>query len=160
MSPLTDTQAIATQTNALSLTELYEVDDHLWLEETVKLLRAGKLAELDIENLIEELESLGKRDRHRVESFLQQIIRHLLMLHYWIDEVDRNSSHWQAEILNFRDQLNRYLTSNLRNHLSQELEGLYEMSVSYVQVKSGGQIQSMPEDCPYSLEQLLNIDYL
>ena len=159
MSP-TDTQAIATQTKALSLSELYEVDDHLWLEETIKLLRAGNLDALDVENLIEELESLAKRDRHRVESFLQQIIRHLLMLHYWQEEVDRNSSHWESEILNFRDQLNRYLTTNLRNHLSQELESLYKTSVSYVQAKSGGKIQSMPDDCPYSLEQLLDIDYL
>ena len=86
MSSTTDTQAIAPQTEPIKLAELYEVDDHLWLEETVKLLRAGNLADLDIENLIEELESLGKRDRHRVESFLQQIIRHLLMLHYWTQE--------------------------------------------------------------------------
>ena len=160
MSSTTDTQAITPQTKSIKLAELYEVDDHLWLEETVKLLRAGNLADLDIENLIEELESLGKRDRHRVESFLQQIIRHLLMLHYWTQERDRNSNHWKAEIFNFRDQLNRYLTTNLRNHLNQELEDLYKSSVSYVQTKSNDQILEIPLNCPYSLEELLDKDYL
>lgn len=157
MSPLTDSQAIAPQ---LPLTELYEVDDHLWLEETIKLLRAGDLSSLDLEHLIEELESLAKRDRHRVESFLEQIIRHLLMLQYWEAERERNSKHWQSEIFNFRSQLNRYLTTNLRHHLNQELETLYQNSVRYVQLKSDDQISAMPLACPYALEELLDKDYL
>lgn len=45
----------------LSLKELYEIDEHLWLEETIKLLKANHLEELDLENLIEELENLGRR---------------------------------------------------------------------------------------------------
>lgn len=43
--------------------QLYETDDHLWLEETIKLLKENRLEELDVENLNEELESLGIRDK-------------------------------------------------------------------------------------------------
>ena len=67
----------------LSLKELYEIDDHLWLEETIKLLKANHLEELDLENLIEELENFGRRDKAKVASLLEQIIRHLLLLQYW-----------------------------------------------------------------------------
>lgn len=62
---------------------LYEQDEHLWLTETIKLLKENRLAELDIQHLIEELEALSKRDKNRVESFLRQIIIHLLLWQYW-----------------------------------------------------------------------------
>lgn len=54
----------------LSLKELYEIDEHLWLEETIKLLKTNHLKELDLENLIEELENLGRRDKAKVASLL------------------------------------------------------------------------------------------
>jgi hypothetical protein len=62
-----------------SLKSLYEQDEHLWLTETIKLLKENRLEQLDIENLIEELEDLTKRDKNRVESFLRQITIHLLL---------------------------------------------------------------------------------
>ena len=67
----------------LSLKELYKIDENLWLEETIKLLKANHLEELDLENLIEELENFGRRDKAKVASLLEQIIRHLLLLQYW-----------------------------------------------------------------------------
>ncbi len=67
---------------------LYEQDEHLWLTETIKLLKENRLAELDIQHLIEELEALSKRDKNRVESFLRQIIIHLLLWQYWLEEFE------------------------------------------------------------------------
>ncbi|MFN9555727.1 MAG: DUF29 domain-containing protein, partial [Dolichospermum sp.] len=65
------------------LQRLYEIDDYLWLEETIKLLKAKNLENLDLENLIEELESLGRNDLNKVRSLLRQIIIHILLLEYW-----------------------------------------------------------------------------
>ncbi len=64
----------------INLKELYEIDDNLWLEETVKLLKEKKFTELDLENLIEELDSLARRDKLAMASLLEQIIRHLLLI--------------------------------------------------------------------------------
>ncbi len=72
---------------------------------------------MDIENLIEELEDLSKRDKNRVESFLRQIIIHLLLLQYWTEEYEYNHQYWQGKIANLRIQLNRALTTNLKKHL-------------------------------------------
>lgn len=137
------------------LKNLYEIDENLWLEETIKILKENRLEDLDIKNLIEELESLSKRDKNRVSNFLEQIIRHLLLLQYWTREQERNKNHWRAEIQAFRTQLRKYLTTNLHNYLANELIIIYQDALEYVQEKTGLSVD-FPQECPYTLEQLLN----
>jgi Domain of unknown function DUF29 len=140
------------------LQQLYEIDDYEWLLETIELLKQGRFNELDLENLIEELEDLGNEKKNAVASLLEQIIRHLLLLQYWTEENERNGHHWQAEIVGFRNQLKRRLTGNLRNYLSQEMLDIYADALKYVQVKTKSQV-NFPQECPYTLEQLLDVDY-
>ena len=146
-----------TVTEKINLKQLYEIDDNLWLEETVKLLKEKKFAELDLENLIEELDDLGSEKKHKVESFLQQIIRHLLLLQYWESEYDRNYRHWRAEIFSFRTQINERMTTNFHNYLSQNLTKIYKKARKYVTEKSG--LNNLPQQCPYTLAQLLDEDW-
>ena len=143
-----------------SLKSLYEQDEHLWLTETIKLLKENRLEQLDIENLIEELEDLTKRDKNRVESFLRQIVIHLLLLQYWTTEYEYNYRHWQGEIATFRIQLNRALTTNLKQHLLNNVEDIYKESVFIVNQKIGLNLDIFPSICPYSLEQLLDKNWL
>lgn len=151
---------MAITTNSTSeLKRLYETDDHLWLLETIELLKQGRFEELDIENLIEELESLAKRDQHKVKSLLEQIIRHLLLLQYWSEEYERNKNHWRSEIRSFRVQLKDRLTTNLSNYLISIFENIYQDALGYVQEKTGFTV-NFPEQCPYSFEQILDINYL
>lgn len=107
-----------------NLKQLYEVDDVQWLEETIELLKKQQFQQLDWENLIEELEDLGKEKKNAVASLLEPAIRHLLLLQYWTSELDYNQVHWQEEIYNFRIQLKRRLTTNLRNYLEAELTSI------------------------------------
>ncbi|NCS12516.1 MAG: DUF29 domain-containing protein [Microcystis aeruginosa Ma_QC_Ch_20071001_S25] len=137
------------------LKTLYEIDDSLWLEETIELLKAKNFEALDLDNLIEELEDLGNEKKFRVASFLQQIIRHALLLQFWISEREYNQAHWQAEIISFQYQLKRYLTTNLRQYLEQEFEQIYFESLRYVRQKNDNKV-NFPDTCPYSLEELLD----
>lgn len=143
-----------TTLNQNQLKELYEIDEYLWLEETIKLLKKKRLHDLDLEHLIEELESLSKREKNRVSSFLEQIIRHLLLLQYWTEQ-SQNQNHWRAEIQSFRTQLKKYLTTNLQNYLNNELNSIYEDALEYVRQKTGFSVD-FPEQCPYTLDQLLD----
>ncbi|MDJ0731249.1 MAG: DUF29 domain-containing protein [Crocosphaera sp.] len=145
-------------TKTHNLQRLYEIDDYLWIEETVKLLKEKKFDELDLENLIEELEDLGSEKRYKVESLLKQIIRHLLLLEYWDREYERNYRHWRSEVFNFRDQLNDRMTTNFYNYLEGNLAKIYQKARKYVQIKSG--LDTFPQDCPYTLKQLLDEDWL
>jgi hypothetical protein len=142
-----------------NLQELYEIDDNLWLEETVKILKEKRFDDLDLDNLIEELEDLGSERKHRAASFLEQIIRHLLLLEYWQAEYEYNGHHWRSEIVNFRNQLKGRLTKNLENHLEDNLNQIYDNAVRYVREKTKHSV-NFPKNCPYSLAQLLDNDYL
>jgi predicted unusual protein kinase regulating ubiquinone biosynthesis (AarF/ABC1/UbiB family) len=146
-------------TQVSELYSLYEADNEQWLAQTLKLLKEKRLENLDLEHLIEELEAVGRRDKLTVESFLEQIIRHLLLLQYWEKQYEYNSNHWRAEIISFRIQLNEYLNQNLRNHLQENQSKVYQKALRYVNQKTGRTIH-FPEDCPYTLEQLLNQDWL
>ena len=102
-----------------ALKQLYELDDSQLLGETISLLRNHQFQQLDLEHLIEELEDLGKEKKNAVASLLEQVIRHLLLLQYWTKETEYNTINWQEEIYDFRTQLKREMTTNLRNYLEE-----------------------------------------
>ncbi len=138
----------------INLQELYDNEYDQWLTEMVKLLKNRDLENLDYENLIEELEDLGRSEKNAVKSLLLQIIIHLMLYQFWQLEKDRNANHWAAEIITFRVQLEDKLTTNLRNYLVDELPKIYQNALLIVRKKT--QLNSLPEQCPYSLGQLLD----
>ncbi|WP_080604590.1 DUF29 family protein, partial [Microcystis aeruginosa] len=74
------------------------------------------------------------------------------------DERTYNRSHWRSEIVNFKNQIDTYLTTNLRNYLTQELPLIYQKAFNYVREKTDNQVR-FPGECPYSLENLLALDW-
>ncbi|WP_233422938.1 DUF29 domain-containing protein [Planktothrix agardhii] len=141
----------------MDLKTLYETDDVEWLQETVKLIKNHQFEQLDLENLIEELEDLGREKKNAVVSLLEQIIRDLLLLQYWTGEVEYNRVHPEEEIYSFRVQLKRKITTNLRNYLDSEFESIYQDALGFVKIKTQNSVD-FPLECPYTLEQLLNIE--
>jgi hypothetical protein len=142
----------------MDLKTLYETDDVEWLQEIIKLIKNHQFEQLDLENLIEELEDLGREKKNAVVSLLEQIIRDLLLLQYWTREVEYNRVHWEEEIYSFRVQLRRKITTNLRNYLESESNSIYQDALGFVKIKTQN-IVNFPLECPYTLEQLLDINW-
>jgi len=67
-----------TQTNK----NLYNTDYHLWVTETVNQLERGEFSILDLENLIDEVSDLSRREKRKLESLLTRLFEHLLKLKY------------------------------------------------------------------------------
>ena len=86
---------------------------------------------------------------------MEQIICHLLLLQHWSQY---NQSHWKAEITGFRTQLKRKLTTNLQKYLLKELPFLYQDALVYVKQKTSFEVE-FSVICPYSLEELLNVNW-
>ncbi|MEH2362774.1 DUF29 domain-containing protein [Nostoc sp.] len=136
---------------------LYEQDYHLWLETTLKQLQEGDLGHLDWEHLIEEIERLGNEQKHKLESYLLQLLKHLLLYQHW--SLPECKNHWEVEIDNFRVELRKLTKSkNLYNYLLTVLEEVYIDALRQAKKKSG--LNSFPQTCPYSIEQILDVDYL
>ena len=142
----------------MDLKKLYETDDVEWLQEIIKLIKNHQFEQLDLENLIEELEDLGREKKNAVASLLEQIIRDLLLLQYWTREADYNRVHPEEEIYSFRVQLRRKITTNLRNYLESESNSIYQDALGFVKIKTQNSV-NFPPECPYTLEQLLDINW-
>ncbi|MGI0479601.1 DUF29 domain-containing protein [Geminocystis sp. CENA526] len=100
---------------------------------------------------------MARRDKLALQSLLEQIIRHLLLIQYWEEERDRNDHHWCSEVTSFRDQINDRMTKNFYNYLGENRVLIYRKARKYVIDKSG--INTFPKQCPYSLDQLLDEDW-
>ena len=142
----------------LNMRDLYELDYLAWYEKTLEQLKNNDSNELDLESLSEVLENLVRDTKRSGESYLRQIIIHLLLIEYWESE-KINRCHWAAEIINFRSELETDMTTNLKKHLDLVKENIYQKALKYVTKKTELNKILFPIQCPYSLEQLLNDDW-
>lgn len=140
--------------------DLYEDDFALWADRQAAMLRDKRFDELDLENLIEEVEDLGRRERDMVESYVETILEHLLKLA--LSDAERPRRGWLATVDKQRAKLARKLTTTLRNHLETELPALYaglRRPVARQLEKDGVSLDALPTTCPYSLDQILDPDW-
>jgi Domain of unknown function DUF29 len=152
---------MTTQLPEMSLQNLYDRDYVRWLDLTVENLRQRNLINLDWEHLIEEIEALGNEQRRKVESYLKQLLIHLLLYKYWEQERSYCDRGWENEIDNFRDELEFLLRSKtLYNYCSQQVSQVYIKARKQAIKKSNLAPEIFPEQCPFKLEEILNSDYL
>ncbi|WP_414550291.1 DUF29 domain-containing protein [Anabaena sp. CCY 0017] len=84
---------------------LFDQDYYLWLRTTINQLRTGQFSAVDLDNLLEELEDMGRREKRTIKSLLIKLLEHLLKLKCWDTERERNQGHWKGEIRTFRRQI-------------------------------------------------------
>jgi hypothetical protein len=145
----------------MTIKDLYEQDYPAWLEETARQLQQQEIDLLDWEHLKEEIEALGNEQRHKVDSYLLQLLIHLLLYQYWHSERERCARGWKDEIGNFRVELELLLESKtLYNYFLTRIAVIYPKAVKRVRQKSELPAAIFPESSPYSPEQILDSDFL
>ena len=139
--------------------DTYEEDFPLWAERQGALLRARRFDELDLDNLVEEVEDLSRRERDAVESHAETIIEHLLKLA--LSPAPRPRRGWLVTVDKQRAKLGRKLTTSLGNHLRTELPQLYAgVRRPVARALAGGRAKAaLPAVCPYTLDQILDPDW-
>src|SRR5437868_2639214 len=91
------------------MTKLYEQDFLAWTEDQADALRRRSVNELDWENLLEEVESLGRQERNELRSHLIVLLVHLLK---WRVQPDRRTRSWALSIAEQRREAERLLGEN------------------------------------------------
>jgi hypothetical protein len=135
---------------------LYDQDFALWINETVKQLKSGDFSQVDLENLIEEIECLGRSERKTVDSVLSRLLEHLLKRCY-VNLPDCYRG-WEIEIRNFRKGLKREFKNSpsLKNFMLEIFPESYEDALEAM--KEDYPNTSFPDICPFpdNVDQLLN----
>lgn len=141
--------------------QLYESDYLEWLSITATQLQERQLDQIDYENLLEELDGLGREQRNKVASYLRQLLIHLLLYAYWESEKAYCAKGWETEIDNFRFELELLLKSKtLYNYFLTEIEFIYSKAKKQVIKKTEFPTDCFPPNCPFSAEQILDSDFL
>ncbi|TVR67530.1 MAG: DUF29 domain-containing protein [Candidatus Competibacteraceae bacterium] len=134
---------------------LYETDFYRWTQEQADLLRQGQFnrVDLDLANIAEEIESMGKSQRDAVESYLANIIMHLLK---WRYQPERRGTRWELSIDNGRYQVSRKLRNNpsLKPHLSTMVNEEYRQARKNASWETGLPLVTFPDECPFTVDQI------
>lgn len=112
------------------INKLYERDFSLWVEDTVAKLKTRKFDELDLDNLIEEIDSLGKRDKRELRNRLDVLLNHLLKRCYIPSP--ENYRGWELTIREQRKQVQRLLeeSPSLRNYLFEIFAEIWNVALA------------------------------
>lgn len=134
---------------------LYETDFHTWTLNQATALQAQNWAALDLENLIEEIASLGRQERRELRNRLGILLGHLLK---WQFQPEKQSKSWKATIREQRHAVNVLLKENpsLKPYLSEAIIEAYEFGLALVVRETPLDYEDLPQDCPYTIEQVLN----
>ncbi len=149
-----------TKLNASSETTstLYEKDFYAWTQEQAKLLREGAWKCLDIVNLAEEIESLGKQQRQELRNRLGVLLGHLLK---WEFQPHKRSKSWFVTLREQRREIRDLLEENpsLKPYLLEALHKAYQAGVDLGVRETPLTDRDFPAECPYTIEQVLDATF-
>ena len=139
-------------------TGLYDQDFQLWLEQQTDLLRQKRFDELDLDNLIEEIDAIARRDKREVESRLIVLLIHLLKYRY---QAQKRSRSWLGTVTEQRSELELVFrdSPSLRAYAASVLESSYAKARKRALRETRLSLETFPPICPYNLEQVLDEDF-
>lgn len=148
-------------------TPLYDADFYAWTQEQAQLLRLAQSAtaeqprqwdSVDLDNVIEEIESLGRQERNELVNRLGVLLGHLLK---WQFQPERRGTSWQAIIREQRRRVKRLLSESpsLQPYLVEAMQEAFDDGVDLAVRETGLPYEKFPADCPYSFEQAIDADF-
>ena len=131
----------------------YSEDFYGWTQEQARLLREHRINELDLENLLEEIESMGKSEKRELESRLEVLLMHLLK---WQYQPNFQGKSWELTIREQRAKSIRHLKENpsLKALLAEIFEYAYEGARMGAARQTGLSLEIFPTSCPWTFEQV------
>ncbi len=137
---------------------LYGRDFYAWTTEQAELLRAGRLSDADIQNIAEEIESLGKREKRELASRLTVLVLHLLK---WRYQPVLRSRTWRLTLEEQRNQFEDHLADNpsLKSGIGGTIQTAYRDAVLRAARETGFERDAFPFVCPWSIDQLVDRNF-
>jgi hypothetical protein len=139
--------------------DLYEIDFFAWTQEQSRLLRERRWEDLDLENLIDEVGSVGRSEKKEIYSRLKVLMAHLLN---WKYQPGARSAAWSGTIREQRSRLAMVLedSPSLSGQPAAVIENAYLAARLLAAKETGIDFTLFPEDCPFTVEQVLDEEFL
>jgi hypothetical protein len=137
---------------------LYAQDYHLWLEYTVDLLKNKKFLELELENLIEEIESMGRSEKNALRSNLRVLLMHLLKYKF---QPQNRANSWLYTIYEHRQRLQEAFVDSpsLKYYYKEVFDSCYQHARKEASIETGLPLSIFPKDYPFSVDETLDSDF-
>ena len=137
---------------------LYDLDFYAWTAEQAALLRAGRLDQLDIDNIAEEIDTLGRSEKRELVSRLTVLLTHLLK---WQVQPSYRGASWEATISVQRAELADHLADNpsLRPSLDGFIVSAYRRARMAARGETGLSDKAFPTICPYPFADAIRDDF-
>ena len=138
---------------------LYELDFYAWTQSQAYLIQNQKWAELDIINLVEEIEALGRKERQELRSRLGLLLGHLLK---WQHQPTQRSNSWLATIREQRREIHILLkeSPSLKPYLEEALQISYESAIDLAVRETNLPFETFPTLCPFTIDEIFSSDFL
>jgi Domain of unknown function DUF29 len=138
---------------------LYEADYLAWIATTVQHLKQGDYDSVAWENLIDEIEDMGRSEKHRLKSNLIVVLLHLLK---WEYQRSHRSRSWAGSIIEHRGRIQDALkdSPSLKPYLEDILAEAYTRALKQALAETGLPADTFPAECDYEIAQILNDDFL
>ena len=137
----------------------YDSDFHLWSQNQAAAIRDGRFAEIDLENVAEEIESLGRSDKREIKSRLEILLIHLLK---WQFQPEKRKSGWNSSIVTARlgvaDLIDE--SPSLKNFPAEKLASAYFAARLKAASETRLSVKRFPVECPYSIAEIMDFDFL
>ena len=142
----------------------YEDDFYAWTQYQAEVLRNLRTRDnrFDRQHLAEEIEDLGKSERHAVRRQVRRILVHFLKLGY--SPAREGHFDWTGSIIDARAALDDKLSTTLRRDLEEALIRLYAVArkravVDLLKYDERETASSLPSECPYTIDRILAEDW-
>ncbi|GIX42347.1 MAG: hypothetical protein KatS3mg129_2080 [Leptospiraceae bacterium] len=135
--------------------KLYEEDFYLWIKTQIELLKEKRWELIDIENLIEELESMGRSEIRSLASYIGILFAHL---YKWDQFPEKRTRSWMNSILYSRKEILRLLKKqpSLKSKLNEAMEDGWSYAQKIIIDDTDIDYRTLPDNSPYTFEDAMN----
>jgi predicted DNA-binding ribbon-helix-helix protein len=138
---------------------LYDRDYYQWLTETAYLLAEGRLSEMDVPNLLDEIEAMGKSQKRAIASYLRVLLLHLLK---WQYQPEKRTGSWRSSIRNARLAIAERIeeSPSLQSYPETVLPQCYRTARANAADETGLPLSTFPETPLFTLAEILAEEFL
>jgi hypothetical protein len=152
--------ALGNTRELVSLRGRYEHDFNQWCFDQAQAAGEGQTDQLDLDNIAEELRSLGASDRRALRSQLERLLEHLLK---WTYQPEKRTRSWLRSINDARRKIARILDDSpslgREDILDKLIADAYANAIGDVEVETGLARETFPESCAFTKAQIFSEEF-